>query len=154
MGGVLPETCWASHKHGMINFDTLLHLVGYFCMNYTMMRGSTNIKFCNIVMKYKFVIKLWLCELVQSVSGLALGWTVTVWFLRGVGEFSFCYCFKYSVLRIFVFWGMVYIHNILKALTEKNPPRCNSVSKFIIISYFKWGSTCFGRHTHTHTHTE
>ena len=33
MGGVSPETCWASYKHGIINFDTLLHLVGYFCMN-------------------------------------------------------------------------------------------------------------------------
>ena len=33
MGGVSPETCWASYKHGVINFDTLLHLVGYFCTN-------------------------------------------------------------------------------------------------------------------------
>jgi hypothetical protein len=45
MGGVSPETCWASYKGGIINFDTLLHLVGYFCMNYTMMHGSTNMKF-------------------------------------------------------------------------------------------------------------
>jgi len=45
MGSVSPETCWASYKHGIINFDTLLYLVGYFCMNYTMMHGSTNIKF-------------------------------------------------------------------------------------------------------------
>ena len=29
MGGVSPETCWASYKHGMINCDTLLHLVGF-----------------------------------------------------------------------------------------------------------------------------
>jgi len=33
MGGVSPETCWASYKHGIINFDTLLHLIGYFCVN-------------------------------------------------------------------------------------------------------------------------
>ena len=33
MGGVSPETCWASYKHGIINSDTLLHLVCYFCMN-------------------------------------------------------------------------------------------------------------------------
>ena len=33
MGGVSPETCWASHNYGMINFDTLLHLVGFFCTN-------------------------------------------------------------------------------------------------------------------------
>jgi len=44
MGGVSPETCWASRKCGVINFDTLLRLAGYFCMNYTMMHGSTNIK--------------------------------------------------------------------------------------------------------------
>jgi len=45
MGGVSPETCWASYKHGIINSDTLLHLVSYFCMNFTTMHGSTNIKF-------------------------------------------------------------------------------------------------------------
>jgi hypothetical protein len=33
MGGVSPETCWASYKYGIINIDTLLHLVGFFCMN-------------------------------------------------------------------------------------------------------------------------
>jgi hypothetical protein len=32
MGGVSPEIFWASYKHGIINFDILLHLVGYFCM--------------------------------------------------------------------------------------------------------------------------
>jgi len=53
LGGVSPETCWATYKYGIINFDTLLHLVGFFCMNFTMMRGSTNIKLiclfcCNI----------------------------------------------------------------------------------------------------------
>ena len=30
MGGVSPKTCWASYKHGIINFDTLLHLVGFY----------------------------------------------------------------------------------------------------------------------------
>jgi hypothetical protein len=29
MGGVSPKTCWASYKYGIINFDTLLHLVGF-----------------------------------------------------------------------------------------------------------------------------
>jgi hypothetical protein len=29
MGGVSSETCWASYKYGIINFDTLLHLVGF-----------------------------------------------------------------------------------------------------------------------------
>jgi hypothetical protein len=33
MGDVSPETCWVSYKHGIINFDKLLHLVGYFSMN-------------------------------------------------------------------------------------------------------------------------
>jgi len=44
MGGVSPKTCWASYKYGIIKFDTLLHLVGFFFMNCTMMHGSTNIK--------------------------------------------------------------------------------------------------------------
>jgi len=34
MGGVSPETCRASYKYGIISFDTLLHLVGFFCMNW------------------------------------------------------------------------------------------------------------------------
>jgi hypothetical protein len=42
-GGVSPETCWASYKYGLIKFDTLLHLVGFF-INCTMMHGSTNLK--------------------------------------------------------------------------------------------------------------
>ena len=33
MGGMSPETCWASYKYWIINVDTLLHLVGFFCMN-------------------------------------------------------------------------------------------------------------------------
>jgi len=45
MGGLSPETCWASYKYGIINSDTLLHLVRFFFMNYTMMHGSTNIKY-------------------------------------------------------------------------------------------------------------
>ena len=48
MGDVSPKACRASYKHGIINFDTLLHLVGYFCMNRTMMQGSTNIKPVNV----------------------------------------------------------------------------------------------------------
>ena len=34
MGGVSPETCWASFKmRNNKNFDTLLHLVGFSCKN-------------------------------------------------------------------------------------------------------------------------
>jgi len=33
MGRVSPETCWALYKYGIINFDILLHLIGFFCMN-------------------------------------------------------------------------------------------------------------------------
>jgi hypothetical protein len=32
MGGVLPETCWASYKCGIIKPFTLLYLVGFFFM--------------------------------------------------------------------------------------------------------------------------
>jgi hypothetical protein len=46
MEGVSPETRRASYKYEIINFDTdtLLYLVGFFCMNCTMMHGSTKIK--------------------------------------------------------------------------------------------------------------
>jgi hypothetical protein len=33
MGSVSSKTSWASCKHGIINFDKMLHLVGYFFMN-------------------------------------------------------------------------------------------------------------------------
>jgi hypothetical protein len=35
---------------------------------------------------------------------------------------------------------------IIVQFLQKNPTRCNSVSKFYY-SIFKWSSTCFGRHT-------
>jgi hypothetical protein len=35
MDDVSPETCWASYKYGIIYFDTLLHLVGFLCINFT-----------------------------------------------------------------------------------------------------------------------
>jgi hypothetical protein len=44
MDGVSPETCWTSYKYGIIKFDTLLHLFGFFFMNFTMMYGSMNVK--------------------------------------------------------------------------------------------------------------
>ena len=42
MGGVSPEICWASYKYEIIKFWYILHLVGFFFMNCTMMHGSTN----------------------------------------------------------------------------------------------------------------
>jgi hypothetical protein len=33
MDGVSPETCSVSYKYGITNFDTLLHLDGFFRMN-------------------------------------------------------------------------------------------------------------------------
>jgi len=47
MGGMSPETCWASYKYE-INVDTLLHVVAFFMWINTMMHGSTNIKFTNV----------------------------------------------------------------------------------------------------------
>jgi len=38
MGGVSPETCWASYKYE-INFDTLLHLVGFLLYERWIMLG-------------------------------------------------------------------------------------------------------------------
>jgi hypothetical protein len=54
MSGVSLETCWASYKHRIINSGTLLHLVDYFYMNYTMMHWSTNIKFRMWVFTFTF----------------------------------------------------------------------------------------------------
>jgi hypothetical protein len=43
MGGVSPETCWDLYKHGIINIDTLFHLVGFFYMHYTAASSSHSI---------------------------------------------------------------------------------------------------------------
>ena len=46
MGGVLPETCWASYKYGIIKMWThCCILLVFFFMNCTMMHASTNVKF-------------------------------------------------------------------------------------------------------------
>ena len=45
MGGVSPETCWASYKYGIIKIDTLLYLVGSFFMNCTRVHVPTNVMF-------------------------------------------------------------------------------------------------------------
>jgi len=69
MGSVSPETCWALCNYGIIKFDTLLHLVGFFFMNFTMMHGSTNIKFILLPLGNSLLhplgsnIKSWCCVL-------------------------------------------------------------------------------------------
>jgi hypothetical protein len=42
MGGVLPQTCWASYKYGIKSWYTVASCWIFF-MNCTMMHGSTNI---------------------------------------------------------------------------------------------------------------
>jgi hypothetical protein len=63
LGNTPPETCWASYKYGVINFDTLLHLVGFsvwivlWCTDpqtsnilmWFLMHRSTNIKYFNVI---------------------------------------------------------------------------------------------------------
>jgi hypothetical protein len=44
MGGVSPKTCWASCKYGIRNFDTLLHLVGFFCIKIHFLNNIFNKK--------------------------------------------------------------------------------------------------------------
>jgi hypothetical protein len=44
MGGVSPETCWASYKYEIIKFWYIVASCCFF-MNCTMMHGSTNIKY-------------------------------------------------------------------------------------------------------------
>jgi len=45
MGGVSPETCWASYKYGIITFWYIVASCWIFFTNCTMMHGSMNIKF-------------------------------------------------------------------------------------------------------------
>jgi len=53
MGGVSPETCWASYKYE-INFDTLLDLVGFFYVK-TRIIKHTIIRFS--LQRYNWVIQ-------------------------------------------------------------------------------------------------
>jgi hypothetical protein len=53
-----------------------------------------------------------------------------------------------EVLAGFIFWMFVDPCIIVQFL-QKNPTRCNSVSKFYY-SIFKWSSTCFRRYTAYH----
>jgi hypothetical protein len=48
MGGVSPETYWASYKYGIIKFWYIVASCWIFFMNCTVMHGSMNIKFTNI----------------------------------------------------------------------------------------------------------
>jgi len=50
MGGVLPETCWAWCKYE-IKFWYIVASCWIFYVNYTMMHGSTNIKFNMDILK-------------------------------------------------------------------------------------------------------
>jgi hypothetical protein len=43
MGGVSPETCWASYKYGIIKFWYIVASCWIFHVNCTMMHGTTNI---------------------------------------------------------------------------------------------------------------
>jgi len=50
MSGVSLETRWAVDKHWNNKFEyAKLHLIGYFCMIYTMMDGSTNNNFVHLL---------------------------------------------------------------------------------------------------------
>jgi hypothetical protein len=51
MGGVSPETCWASYKHEIKKFWYTVASCWIFYMNYTMMHGSTYIRFTETVLK-------------------------------------------------------------------------------------------------------
>ena len=44
MGGVSPETCWASYKYVIIKCWYIVASCWFFYMSFTMMHGSTNIK--------------------------------------------------------------------------------------------------------------
>jgi hypothetical protein len=65
MGGVSPETCWASHKHRIINFDALLHLVE-FCLWIKPVSFHTTVKRTVYWLpvdgiSYKMVDYTWIC---------------------------------------------------------------------------------------------
>ena len=50
MGGVSPETCWASYKYGIKKCWYIVASCWIFFMNCAMKHGSTNIKFCSVWM--------------------------------------------------------------------------------------------------------
>jgi len=55
MGGVSPETYWASYKYGIIKFWYIVASCWIFFINSTMMHGSTNIKFTSLLASKYFI---------------------------------------------------------------------------------------------------
>ena len=49
MDCVSPETCRASYKYGIIKFDTLLHLVGFFDMKYFGLFQYVTLRRCHLL---------------------------------------------------------------------------------------------------------
>jgi len=69
MGGVSPETCWASYKYGITNFDTLLHLVGF---SIWIVLWCTDPQTTNVPFRFA---EYWWTAALKYVSY----WTVTNW---------------------------------------------------------------------------
>ena len=68
MGGVSPETCWASYKYE-IKFWYTVASCWIFFMNYTAMHGSTNIrdKSSTLVEVYRRYVILYICTRLYTV---------------------------------------------------------------------------------------
>jgi len=56
MGGVSPETCWASYRYGIIKFWYIVASCWFFFMNCTVMHSSTNIKFIITPSKFQHTL--------------------------------------------------------------------------------------------------
>jgi len=97
MGGVSPETCWASYNYGIIKFDTLLHLVGFFLwivLRCTDPRTSNSISVSDtiifnktwsfiIVRNVGYLTMLSVTEIIQTYPGPTIWDWIINWIWRG-----------------------------------------------------------------------
>jgi hypothetical protein len=81
MGGVWPETCWALHKHGIIYFGTLLHLVGYFLL-VTLATAGRNLN----VQNQRVLVQFWAPDdgwcVVRNMLSFTQTWNNKFWYCR------------------------------------------------------------------------
>ena len=102
MGGVSPETCWASYKYEIKFWYTVASCwISY--VNYTLMHGSTNIKSSNFLDRYLkyyyflFFLTVWGCTCRycglkriynsnRSIWWINECWALVEWWLTGESQ--------------------------------------------------------------------
>jgi len=107
IGGVSPETCWALYKYGIINFGSLLHLVGFFNELYRWLVIVNTVPMCFWRVFGRFTVRI----SAETLSALTKVFVIIlkenvriIYYDRPLfAGFSICYSLSF-VFRIHVVW--------------------------------------------------